>query len=519
MTRYVMGIDAGTESIRTGIYDELGNCVGHGVSENSMIHCNPGWGEQSIKAWDQSIVESMCNACKNTSIRPEQIEGIGIDGTSCTVVCLDENGNPLRNAIMWMDIRAAREAAEIAGTGDPALEYVGFSNVSPEWFPCKVLWIKRNEPETYERVRTFFEHTDYLAYRLTGEVTANINTMSIRWFYNDRKGGLPVSLYEKIGLGDVFPKLPRRIVRIGEVVGGLTKSIASATGLRAGIPVAGGAADAYMGVAGVNALKPGKLALITGSSQLHIAITEKELHAPGMFGTFPNAMVDGSEVAEAGQISTGCVLKWFRDNFVNAELAGEAKRRGISIYRLLDEKAAAIPAGSEGLVVLEHWQGNRTPWVDPLSRGVIRGLSLRHTPAHVFRAIMEGVVYGTRVILSLMEQGGVHIDEIIVCGGAVNSPLWLQIHADVLGKRIVVPEEQQAVCLGSAIAATVAAGIHGTLQEAADAMVRVGRIVEPDRMQTALYEEYVNQYISTYEHLKEDSHRLVRTVLDRSAQH
>ena len=509
MARYVLGIDAGTESIRTGIYDETGRCISFGISENTNIHRHPGWGEQSVIQWDASMLESITKAFSGCEVTPDQIEGVGIDGTSCTVVHLDADGAPLRDAVMWMDIRAAGEAEEIANCGDPALKYVGFSHVSPEWFPCKNLWVKRNEPEIYRQAHTIFEHTDWMAYWLTGEITANINTVSIRWFYNSREGGFPRSLYEKIGLGDIFEKLPTRIVEIGEVIGGISDEVARKTGLRAGIPVAGGGADAYMGVIGVNALEPGKLALITGSSQLHIGMTETELHAAGIFGTFPGAIVPGMEVVEAGQISTGSIIKWFVSNFLSESLTNEAKERGISIYQLLDEKADQIPPGSEGLVVLEHWQGNRTPWVDPNSRGVIRGLTLKHGPAHIFRAIMEGVVYGTKIILDTMEAGGVHIDEIITCGGATQSDLWMQIHADVTGKPIIIPEEQQAVSLGSAIAATVAAGFYGDVKEAASKMVRIAKTVMPDLEKTGIYREYVRQYQMTYEHLKDDSRELV----------
>lgn len=512
MARYVLGIDAGTESVRTGIYDETGKCISFGVSENKNIHRHPGWGEQNVDQWNQSLIESIRRAFKNSIIRPEQIEGIGLDGTSCTVVFMDDKGQALRDAVMWMDIRASKEADEIASCGDPALKYVGFKKVSAEWFPCKNLWIKRNEPEIYEKSVTIFEQTDWMAYRLTGEITANINTVSIRWFYNQNEGGLPVSLYEKIGLGDIFSRLPDRIVEIGEVVGGLTLEFAELTGLREGIPVAGGAADAYMGVIGVNALKSGKLALITGSSQLLIGLTDRELHAPGIFGTFPGAIIPGLEVVEAGQSSTGSIIKWFVSQFVNRNITDEAERRGISIYQVLDEQAAKIGPGSEGLVVLEHWQGNRTPWVDAESRGVIRGLTLKHTPAHVFRAIMEGVVYGTQIILQKMEEGGVVVDEIIACGGATQSDLWMQIHADVTGKRIVIPEEQQAVSLGSAIAGTIAAGIYPDLRVGADAMVRIAKVITPDKRKTEIYKEYVRQYEATYECLKDESAKLVRSL-------
>jgi ribulokinase len=512
MQRYVLGIDAGTESIRTGIYDQNGECVSFGVSENTNIHRHPGWGEQSVNQWDASMLESIKRAFENSPVTPDQIEGVGIDGTSCTVVHLDKEGKPLRDAIMWMDIRSSKEADEIAECGDQALKYVGHGKVSAEWFPCKNLWVKRHEPEIYKEAVTIFEHTDWIAYWLTGEITANINTVSIRWFYNIKEGGFPESLYEKIGLSDIFEKLPKRIVKLGEVVGGISAKVAELTGLTEGIPVAGGGADAYMGVVGVNALKPGKLALITGSSQLHIGLTDAELHAPGIFGTFPSAIVPGMEVVEAGQISTGCIIKWFTTNFLNRKIEDEAQQRGVSVYQVLDEQAALVPPGSEGLVVLEHWQGNRTPWVDANSRGVIRGLTLKHTPAHLFRAIMEGVVYGTAVILNRMEQGGVHIDEIITCGGAAQSDLWMQIHADVTGKKITIPAEQQAVSLGAAIAATVGAGIYDDLQQAADHMVTIEKVIEPIAEHHEVYKEYVHQYEATYEHLKDDSKRLVSTL-------
>jgi len=512
MARYVLGIDAGTESFRTGVYDETGKCLGFGVSENKNIHRHPGWAEQRLSDWDASLIESMKKAIKASGVDASAVEGIGLDGTSCTVVFLDREGKALRDAIMWMDIRSTKEAADIAACGDQALKYVGHGNVSAEWFPCKVLWTKRNEPSVYEQADTIFEQTDWMTYRLTGEITGNINTVSIRWFYNNREGGIPRSLYEKIGLGDVFSRLPSRIVNIGEVAGTLTPEMARVTGLREGIPVAGGGADAYIGVIGVNALSPGKMALITGSSQLHIGVSPVEVHARGLFGSFPDALLPGVELIEAGQISTGSVMHWFVSNFLNRQITDEAEKRGVSVYDVLTEQAEKIAPGSDGLVVLEHWQGNRTPWVDSKSRGVIRGLTLSHTPAHIYRAIMEGVVYGTAVIIERMEKEKFQVDEIIACGGATQSDLWMQITADVTGKRIAIPEEQQAVSLGSAIAATVGAGIHADIQSAADAMVRTAKVVEPDGENTRRYAEYVHQYEATYEALKEESHRLVDYV-------
>ena len=509
MDGYVLGIDAGTESFRAGVFDPAGKCLGFGISPNRTVHPHPGWAEQSPRDWETALVDSIRKALQASRVDPRAVRGIGLDGTSCTVVFLDSRGQPLRDAVIWMDIRAAREAEEVAATGDPALDYVGHGNVSAEWFPCKVAWVKRHEPEVYAASRTVFELTDWLAWRLTGEKTVNIDTATIRWFYNARRGGFPLSLYRKMGLEDLFARVPERIVKIGEVVGGLSPEMAGATGLSAGIPVAGGGADAYMGVIGINALAPGTIALITGSSHLQIGITDREIHSPGLFGSFPEALVPGLQVIEAGQISTGSVVRWFTSNFVGADIAAEAAKAGRSVYDELNSRAAAIPPGAEGLVVLEHWQGNRTPWTDPWSRGVIRGLTLGHGPAHVYRAILEGVAFGTEVILRKMAQEGVRIDSLVACGGATSSPLWMQIHADVSGKRIAIPEEQQAVTLGSAIAGAVAAGVHPSLTAAAAAMVRVASVVEPDPRAHERYAGLVGHYTATYESLKEASRRRV----------
>ena len=511
MAGFVIGVDAGTESFRAGVFDQAGRCRGFGISSNRTVHRHPGWAEQSPRDWDAALVESIRKALAVSRVAAADIRGIGVDGTSCTVVFLDARGDPLRDALMWMDIRAVKEAADVAASGDAALRYVGHGNVSPEWFPCKVAWVKRNEPQLYSAAATVFEQTDWLAFRLTGERTASIDTTTIRWFYNSGEGGLPVSLYQKVGLEDLFPKVPARIVKIGEIVGGLTREMAQRTGLPEGIPVAGGAADAFIGVIGINALKAGTLALITGSSHLHIGITDREIHARGLFGSYPDAILPGLQVIEAGQISTGSVVHWFTSGFVGSEIVEEAAQKGCAVYDVLNGRAASIPPGAEGLVVLEHWQGNRTPWTDPLSRGVIRGLTLSHTPAHVYRAILEGVAYGTEVIFRRMEREGVRIDTLIACGGATQSSLWMQIHADVSGKQITITEEQQAVTLGSAIAATVAAGMHPNLVDAAAAMVRVRKVVEPDPAAHACYREYVAQYEETYESLKDASHRLVQS--------
>lgn len=512
MSRYVLGIDAGTESVRAAVFDDRGMCRGFGASRHNTTHRHPGWAEQAVAQWEAGMLAAIRQALAMSAVPPDAIQGISADGTTCTVVFLDAAGRPLRDAIIWMDVRAHQEAEQVAATKDPALKYVGFGTVSAEWLPCKLLWVKRHEPEVFDGAQTIFELADWLTYRLTGEVTANINTASVRWFYDAPSGGLPKSLYARLGLGGALDKLPARVVRLGEVVGGLRRAMADATGLRPGIPVAGGGGDAFVGMIGLNAIRPGQFSLITGSSHVHLGLLDREVHAPGLFGTYPDAVLPGLHLIEGGQVSTGSVIKWFKDHFVNGAIEREAERRGVAVYDLLNAAAREIPTGSEGLVVLDHWQGNRTPWTDPTSRGVIRGLTLRHTPAHLYRAILEGVAYGTRVVLDRMVQERVAIQELVVCGGATKSDLWMQIHADVTGRPVAIPEEQQATVLGSAILAAVGAGIYGSIPEAADRMVRIKNRVEPDMARHAEYGFYVEQYARTYERLKDESQRLVRRL-------
>ncbi len=302
MPGYVMGIDAGTESFRAGVFDSRGKCLGFGVSPNRTVHRHPGWAEQDPRDWDTALVESIQKALAASRVRGKDIRGIGVDGTSCTVAFLDAQGEPVRDALLWMDIRAVKEAADAAATSDPALRYVGGGAVSPEWFPCKAAWVRRNEPEVLARSKTVFELTDWMALKLTGERTINIDTVTIRWFYNVNEGGFPRSLYRSMGIEDVLERVPSRVVRIGETVGGLTRPMAERTGLAAGTPVAGGGADAFVGMIGINALKPGTLALITGSSTLVLGITEKEIHARGLFGSYPDAVLPGLQVIEGGQV-------------------------------------------------------------------------------------------------------------------------------------------------------------------------------------------------------------------------
>ena len=506
---YLLGIDGGTESLRVGIFNLEGRRIAF-VSEPYPVYFpRPGFAEQDPEDWWKAFKRALSKALDQGKINPREIKAIGMDATSCTVVFTDKQGNPLRKAILWMDVRASEEAKLIAGIDDPALKYNGWSSVSAEWMPCKALWIKKNEPQIYDKSYRICEYIDWFIYKLTGKWTASINNATVRWYYNKPSGGWPKEFYKKIGLENILEKFPSEVIRLGEKVGNIRPEVAEELGLKPGISVAEGGADAYVAMLGLNVTSPEKLAFITGSSHLLLGLTQREFHLAGIFGTFPEAVIPKLNVVEGGQISTGSIIKWFKDNFCYKEFL-DAQRKKLDIYDILNDKAGKLKPGSEGLIVLDHWQGNRTPYVDPKSRGVIWGLSLRHTPFHLFRAIMEGIAYGTENILRTFKQAGFEPKEIFACGGATKSKLWMQIHSDVSNIPIYIPKETEAACLGSVILASVSGGYYSSLQEASEKMVKIAYMVEPNSKNHEIYKFYVEKYIQTYEKMRELSHELVK---------
>lgn len=508
---YLLGVDFGTESVRVGIFDAQGQPVVFASQEYPLYHAHPGWAEQEPNEWWNAFVVATRTAVRESNVRAEEIVSLSADCTSCTVLMLDEAFQPLRPAIIWMDVRAAEQARRIAASGHPALKYNGFGNVSAEWMPCKALWVQENEPEIYRRARHVGEFIDWLTYRLTGEWVGSIDNTSIRWYYDRDQGGFPASFYEQIGLGDVLEKFPQRILDMGVVAGHLRADVAAELGLRAGLPVAEGGADALVAMVGLNVLQPGKMAFITGSSHLMLGQSAAPLHAKGIFGAYTDAVVPGQYTVEGGQISTGSVIKWFKENFCGKE-AALAHARGVDTYTILNELAAQVPIGSEGLIVLDYWQGNRTPYIDPEARGIMRGFSLKHTTGHVFRAIMEGIAYGSEHIFRTFRTNGFVVQEMVMAGGPTQSPLWVQIHSDVSNLPITLTQVPDAPALGSAILAAVGAGLYPDVQTAANAMVHVTRRIEPKADAHQAYQFYADQYIETYPRLQDLIQETVRHV-------
>ena len=485
--------DGGTESLRVRIYDLDGNCVASHAEAYETKFLAGARAEQNAEDWWSSLVKATQICLKEANLSGDAIDTMTYATTCCTVVALDKNGAPLRPALMWMDIRANKEAEAVLETGDPrlVLNSNGQGPVSAEWMIPKALWLKRNEPQIFDKAVTICEYQDYLTMRLTGERCASLNNVGLRWHYDNRDGGWATGIIDKLGMSELLDKWPSRVVAPGDVVGNLNATAAAELGLTTRTKLVQGGADALIGMIGLGVAKPGQLALITGSSHLQFGVTDSPLHAQGVWGSYADILYPERYIVEGGPTSTGSIINWFR------RLVGQ-----IDLDEL-NEKAALLPPGSEGLIAQDHFQGNRTPYTDANSRGAFIGLTLSHEPHHIFRAIIEGICFGTRTILDSFKNGGYTSNEMTVGGGATASRLWMQIHADTAGIPVRIPASTDAPSMGSAILAAHGAGYFASIDEGIDAMVKPGIMIEPDPGAMAAYDGVYEQYRELYLALKQ----------------
>ena len=336
--RYVIGIDGGTESLRAHVFDAGGRDLGGAASAYATAFPAPGRAEQDPREWWRALGEAVRGAVRAAAIAPRDVAAVALDTTSATVVVADEAGDPLRAAILWMDVRAGDEAADVLRTGDGALGLngAGAGPGSPEWVIPKVLWLKRHERALYDRAATICEYQDFMNRRLTGRRVASLSNVAIRWHYRSRDGGWPDSLLAALDLGDVRAKWPTDIVAPGEVIGPLTASAAEHLGLTTATSVVQGGVDAFIGMIGLGVARPGQLALITGSSHLQIAVSDKPLAVRGLWGSYADAIYPGRHILEGGQTSTGSIIAWLR-RFIGTDADLDE----------LNREAAMLPPGSQ----------------------------------------------------------------------------------------------------------------------------------------------------------------------------
>lgn len=499
---YFLGLDFGTQGVRCGIADEHGEIISMAHERYNTYYPEPGWVEQKPNEWIDAMVNATITCLgKADNDVVKNIKGMSVCATASTVVPVLKNGTALMDAIIWMDNRANMEADGINETKHEVLKYSG-NEVSVEWLIPKVLWIKNNRRDIYDKSYKIVEQLDYINYILTGEWVASICQATCKSNYIEEHGEWDRRFFEGIRLGEFNRKLNTHVLHLGEPIGRLKKTMSKKLGLPDDVVVYQGGIDAHIAMLGIGVSRPGDMGIVMGSSFVHLVLSKEPLFNDGIWGPYNNAVIPGLYCLEGGQVSAGSIAKWFLREF---------KVEGEEPYELMMAEAETVEPGSEGVIALDFFQGNRTPYKDPLAKGVFYGLTLSHKRAHVYRAILESVAYGMRNVIENMSTEKLNIKNIMACGGVTRNPLWLQIISDVCGKTInLTTHSSEAGILGCCIVAAVGRGVYQGLEIATQQMVRNNEVIQPDLEAHEIYKELFVDYIDLYERLKGLMHKKKR---------
>ena len=519
-----MGIDFGTLSGRAVIVDidtgkELATSVmeySHRVMSDTIgegISLPAGYALQHPQDYLDTLAYITKDCIENAGIDSGDIIGVGIDFTASTVIPVYEDGSPLcfdekfRNnphayVKLWKHSAAQPEADCINNllkdTNPDILKKYG-GTTSCEWLLPKALQIYRESPEVYNSTYRFTEAGDWIVWKLTGEETTSVCMAGFKAMWDGSDGYLASDFLSKLepGFETLEEKLCKKVLSTSQIAGYITEEAAELTGLNAGTPVAPSFIDAHAALPALDITHPGELLVILGTSTCHILQGDKPAYVPGTAGYVKNAITDNLYAFEAGQNCVGDCFDWFVTSCVPGAYRDEAEKLGISIHQLLTEKAEKTPPGSNGILALDWWNGNRTPYVNGNLRGVITGMSITTTPEEIYRGLIESTAYGTKRIVELYEQSGINISKICAAGGiAEKNPLLMQIYADVLGKDISVSGTSQACAYGSAVAGAVAGKAFCNIQDASCHMKKpYSATYSPNTENTEKYKSFYENYL------------------------
>ena len=487
---YLLGIDVSTTAVKALLIDEKGRVVAQASTPHPLSTPKPLWSEQNPQDWWNGAVSSIRQALQRAGIRGEAVRAIGLTGQMHGLVLLNDKNEILRPAILWNDQRTAAECDEITEkVGFERLLHTTGNKALTGFTAPKIVWVRKNEPQIYAQVAHILLPKDYVRFKLTGGYAVD---------KADGSGMILFDLKKRDWAADILDVLEIPAQWMPEtfegpaVTGVLHAAAAAETGLKAGTPVVGGGGDQAAQAVGVGAITPGVVALTLGTSGVVFATTSGPLVEPeGRLHAFCHS-VPGAWHFMGVMLSAAGSLQWYRDTLAP----------GVSFDELL-APAQNILAGSEGLYFLPYLTGERTPHPDPLARGAFIGLTIRHTQAHMTRAVLEGVAFGLRDSMELIRSAGLgQIEQIRVSGGGAKSPLWRQIMADVMDSELVTVNTTEGAAYGAALLAGTGAGVWTSIEEICQSAIGVTSRVQPNKDTSAVYQAAYQQYRVLYPALK-----------------
>lgn len=531
--KYALGLDFGTLSVRASLVDledgtEFGAAVNHyahGVIErhlpNNQIKLKVDSALQNPLDYLESLEKVVPQVINDTGIDSEDVVGIGVDFTSCTMMPTSADGTPLCAdrrfkdnphawAKLWKHHAAQPEADKINEIGnarkEPFIQIYG-GKYSSEWFFSKLLETVNDAPDLYDASDTFIEAGDWIVWQLTGNDKRSISAAGFKSMvvYPSENGewNYPPSdffkeLHPKLE-NVVSDKLADSFLPLGTNAGGLTKKMASILNLCEGTAVAVANIDAHVAVPACKVANPGKLVMIMGTSTCHLLVSNQRHMVEGMCGVVEDGVLPGFWGYEAGQSGVGDSFAWFLENAYPGKKSSDSDRES---FEFLSQKAKELKVGQSGLLALDWWNGNRSVLMDSDLSGLIVGLSITSQPHEIFRALIEATAFGTRRIIEAFTNQGVDIDEIIACGGlAKKNPFLMQVYADITGRIIKIASSEQTCALGSAMFGALAAGHFNSIEEAAEKMAHLQNdTYSPNPKNMEVYQKLYHEYLKLHDY-------------------
>ncbi len=482
---YAIGIDLGTSSIKVVLLDDEGKTVGTASADYPLLKPQPSWREQNPADWWQALCRTVRQVLEGIS--SAEVQGVALSGQINGAVFVDRQGTLLRPAMIWLDQRSQAECERANKRAGELFRRQAVVHLNPVNTLGKVLWVQQNQPEIYQKAQALLAPKDWLNFRLTGVLKAEISDASTTGAFDLYKRCWSTEIQERL---DLKPELFQPLIESHEKVGEVSREAAAETGLVAGTPVFGGGGDIPCMILGSGVIEPGIVSVGIGTAG-HATIFADSMDDAAFNQLWPMCHTLSGKYTWLGCTFTGgASLTWFRDTF-----GGN--------YEELGREAEVVPQGSEGLVYMPWLEGAGTPFPDAHARAGFLGLSLRHGRGHMVRALMEGVAYDLRHSLECFKSLGLPIEEVRMGEGGSRSVLWRQILADVFGRDLRLIETEDLSAVGAGLLASVGGQLFPDFKTACEAVIKLGETVccDPDRV--AFYEAKYRRYCRLYPILKE----------------
>lgn len=494
MENLLLGIDIGTSSCKVAVFNENGDVICEKMGKYDVFYPQIGWAEQNPEDWFNAIISCIKEITKE--VKAENIKSIGVDGQSWSAIAIDKDKNVLCNTPIWFDTRSESICNDIKKTyGENAFFDISGNPFQPAYTLPKILWYKKNAPDVYNKTYKILQSNSYVVMKLTGEISQEYSQGYGLQCYDIKNRKWDLNVLKELDIKtDILPDFSE----CHEVVAGVTREIANATGLIEGTPVVAGGLDAACGTLGAGVIKQGETQEQGGQAGGMSICTETCISHEKLI--LSDHVVSGKWLLQGGSVGGGGVLNWFEKNFATGRVPIP---EGKNSFEVLSEMADTIAPCSDGLIFLPYMSGERSPIWNPNAKGIYFGMDYSKTMHHFVRASMEGVAYSLEHNLQVAKESGVKVDKLYAVGGAANSHVWTQLKADVTGKEISVPYSGTATTLGAVILAGVGVGVYKSFEDAIAKTVRVTRTHTPNMENHEKYQKAFKKYIKLYENNKD----------------